>query len=211
MTVITDVKNARYNANDTITAQVRFDDGVNADGTPLYLPYTAAEHDPADYGKQLYADLVAGKYGTVTPFTLTVTPEMIQAAKDAKHAEINAWRDGQEDGNILFTLNGHRWDCGKASQARLAPVVAVAKAGMLPAGFFWTDADNIDVPVTTDDLTALEAAMEQNMVLQGFKIHERQRQMKEAVDKLTDYKAIQDYAVGWPPDTDTGTATTAGA
>lgn len=51
-----------------------------------------------DYGKQLYADLVAGKYGQVTPFT--VTPEMIQAARDAKHAEINAWRDSQEDGNI---------------------------------------------------------------------------------------------------------------
>ncbi|EBG4323727.1 phage tail protein, partial [Salmonella enterica] len=25
-----------------------------------------------------------------------------------------------------------------------------------------------------------------------------QRQMKEEVDKLTDYKAVQDYAVGWP-------------
>ncbi|EJN8434820.1 DUF4376 domain-containing protein, partial [Salmonella enterica] len=55
-----------------------------------------------------------------------------------------------------------------------------------------------DVPMTTDELTALEAAMQQNLVLQGFKIHERQRQMKEEVDKLTDYKAIKDYAVGWP-------------
>ncbi|EMD2987354.1 DUF4376 domain-containing protein [Salmonella enterica] len=211
MTVITDVKNARYNADNSVTADVRFDDGVNADGTPLYFPYTAAAHDPADYGKQLYADLVAGKYGQVTPFTFTVTPEMIQAARNAKHAEINAWRDSQEDGNIIFTLNNHRWDCGKASQARLAPVVAVAKSGTLPPGFFWTDADNNDVPVTTDELTALEAAMQQNMVLQGFKIHERQRQMKEEVDKLTDYKAIRDYAVGWPPDTNTDSATTATA
>ncbi|EJJ6651480.1 DUF4376 domain-containing protein, partial [Salmonella enterica] len=106
--------------------------------------------------------------------------------------------DEQENGSIIFTLNGHRWDCGKASQTRLAPVVAVAKSGELPPGFFWTDADNIDVPMSTDELTALEAAMQQNMVLQGFKIHERQRQMKEEVDKLTDYKAVQDYAVGWP-------------
>ncbi|EKA1879317.1 DUF4376 domain-containing protein, partial [Salmonella enterica] len=110
----------------------------------------------------------------------------------------NAWRDAQENGSVIFTLNGHLWDCGKASQTRLSPVVAVAKSGMLPPGFFWTDADNIDVPMTTDELTALEAAMQQNMVLQGFKIHERQRQMKEEVDKLTDYKAIKDYAVGWP-------------
>ncbi|ECM3183468.1 DUF4376 domain-containing protein, partial [Salmonella enterica subsp. enterica serovar Newport] len=100
---------------------------------------------------------------------------------------------------IIFTLNNHRWDCGKVSQARLAPVVAVARTGVLPQGFFWTDADNIDVPMTPDELTALEAAMQQNMVIQGFKIHERQRQMKEEVDKLTDYDAARSYTVGWSP------------
>ncbi|EEJ7180686.1 DUF4376 domain-containing protein [Salmonella enterica subsp. enterica] len=130
--------------------------------------------------------------------SVTVPEFILTAARQKKRAEINAWRDAQENGSVIFTLNGHRWDCGKASQTRLAPVVAVAKSGMLPPGFFWTDADNIDVPMTTDELTALEAAMQQNMVLQGFKIHERQRQMKEEVDKLTDYKAIKDYAVGWP-------------
>ncbi|EKF5023961.1 DUF4376 domain-containing protein [Salmonella enterica] len=193
---ITAVRNPRYNENGTITAEVQFESNTGKDGTPLFLPFTAAEHDPQDYGRQLFSDLKSGKYGLVTPFT--VTPEMLSAAKQAKHAEINAWRDAQESGSIIFTLNGHRWDCGKASQARLAPVVAVAKSGSLPPGFFWTDADNIDVPVTPEELTALEAAMQQNMVIQGFKIHERQRGMKEEVDKLTDYKAIKDYIVGWP-------------
>lgn len=196
MTVITDVRNARYNENGTITADVRFDNEIAPDGTPLYLPYTAAAHDPAPYGVQLYNDLVSGKYGSITSFT--VTPEMIQAAREAKHAEINGWRDVQENGNYPFTLNGHRWDCGKASQARLAPVVAVAKSGTLPPGFFWTDADNIDVLVTADELTVLEATMQQNMVAAGFKIHERQRRMKEEVGKLTDYRTIQNYVVGWP-------------
>ncbi|WZX60075.1 DUF4376 domain-containing protein [Salmonella enterica subsp. diarizonae serovar 58:r:z53] len=196
MTTITDAKNARYNESGTITADVRFDDEIAPDGTPLYLPYTAAAHDPAPYGVQLYNDLVSGKYGSITSFT--VTPEMLTAAKQAKHAEINAWRDAQENGSIIFTLNGHRWDCGKASQTRLAPVVAVAKSGALPPGFFWTDADNIDVPVTADELTALEAAMQQNMVLQGFKIHERQRQMKEEVDKLTTMDDVREYIPDWP-------------
>ncbi|EDO2065432.1 DUF4376 domain-containing protein [Salmonella enterica] len=169
---------------------------VHLEGFDDFIPFTASPDDPEAHGRRLYADLKAGKYGPVAPFT--VTPEMLTAAKQVKHAEINAWRDAQENGNILFTLNGHKWDCGKASQARLAPVVAVAKSGALPPGFFWTDADNIDVPMTADELTALEAAMQQNMVLQGFKIHERQRQMKEEVDKLTDYKAIQNYVVDWP-------------
>ncbi|OHF38092.1 DUF4376 domain-containing protein [Salmonella enterica] len=168
---------------------------VHFEGFADFIPFTASPDDPEEHGRQLYADLKAGKYGPVTPFT--VTPEMIQSAKDQKHAEINAWRDAQESGSIIFTLNSHRWDCGKASQTRLAPVVAVAKSGALPPGFFWTDADNIDVPMTTDELAALEAAMQQNMVLQGFKIHERQRVMKEQVDNLTDYEAIQGYIVGW--------------
>ncbi|ECP4389184.1 DUF4376 domain-containing protein [Salmonella enterica] len=194
---ITDAKNARYNDNGTITAEVLFEGETNGDGTPRYLPFTAAEHDPQDYGRELFADLKSGKYGEVKPFT--VTPEMLTAAKQAKHAEINAWRDAQENGSIIFTLNGHRWDCGKASQTRLAPVVAVAKSGALPPGFFWTDADNIDVPMTTDELTALESAMQQNMVLQGFKIHERQRQMKEEVDKLTTIDDVRAYIPDWPP------------
>ncbi len=193
---ITAVRNPRYNGNGTITAEVQFEGETGSDGTPLYLPYTAAAHDPVPYGVRLYNDLISGKYGDITPFS--VTPDMITAARLTKHAEINAWRDAQENGNILFTLNDHKWDCGKASQSRLAPVVAVAKTGALPPDFFWTDADNIDVPMTADELTALEAAMQQNMVLQGFKIHERQRRMKEEVDRLTDYDAIRSYTVGWP-------------
>ncbi|ENP2198871.1 DUF4376 domain-containing protein [Salmonella enterica] len=119
------------------------------------------------------------------------------AALGQKHAEINAWRDMMENGNYPFTLNGHRWDCSKASQTRLAPVVAVAKSGTLPPGFFWTDADNIDVPMTTDELINLEAAMQQNMVAVGFKIHERQRQMKEDILTLTDVSDILNYSVDW--------------
>ncbi|EKQ5431190.1 DUF4376 domain-containing protein [Salmonella enterica] len=197
MKTVIDVNNIFENEDGSVTCTVLFSETFEPDGkVPLWLPFTAAAHDPMDYGRQLYADLKAGKYGPVTPFT--VTPEMVTAAKAAKHDEISAWRNTQENGSIIFTLNGHRWDCGKASQTRLAPVVAVAKSGALPPGFFWTDADNIDVPMTADELTALEAAMQQNMVLQGFKIHERQRQMKEEVDKLTDYKVLQDYVPGWP-------------
>ncbi|EIW3592827.1 DUF4376 domain-containing protein [Salmonella enterica] len=186
---IISVRNGVYTENGNINSEVHFE------GFDDFIPFTASSDDSEEHGRQLYADFKAGKYGPVAPFT--VTPEMLTAAKQAKHAEINAWRDAQENGNILFTLNDHKWDCGKASQTRLAPVVAVAKSGALPPGFFWTDADNIDVPMTADELTALEAAMQQNMVLQGFKIHERQRVMKEQVDNLTDYKAIQGYVVGW--------------
>lgn len=196
MTIITDAKNARYGDNSIITADVRFDDLTATDGTPLYLPYTSTAHDSADFGPQLYSDLKSGKYGEVKPFI--VTPEMLDAARLEKHNEINSWRNQQEHGSTTFSLNGHRWDCDKASLERLSATLEAARSNILPADFFWTDADNIDVPVKSTDLEAMSTAMSTTMFLQGFRIHERQRQMKEDVDALSDYQAIKDYIVGWP-------------
>ncbi|EAQ6105667.1 DUF4376 domain-containing protein [Salmonella enterica] len=121
----------------------------------------------------------------------------IKDARSRRYAEINAWRDQQENGSTTFDWNGHKWDAGKASQDRLAPVLVVAKAGQLPDGFFWTDASNEDVPVTVDDLLAIDAGMTQVMVTQGFKIHERQRQMKKDISELTKVSDILNYPVGW--------------
>ncbi|HAF2130677.1 TPA: DUF4376 domain-containing protein [Salmonella enterica] len=196
MTVITDAKNARYGDNGTITADVRFDDLTAADGTPLYLPYTSTAYDSADFGPQLYSDLKSGKYGAVKPFI--VTPEMLDAARLEKHDEINLWRNQQEHGSTTFSLNGHCWDCDKPSRERLNATLEAARSNILPDDFFWTDADNIDVPVKSTDLEAMSTAMNTTMFLLGFKIHERQRQMKEDVDALSDYQAIKDYIVGWP-------------
>lgn len=197
---IIDARNATYNENGTIDADVLFADSFAQDGiTPRYLPYTAAAHDPMDYGRQLYTDLMSGKYGSITPFT--ITPEMLTAAKATKHAEINDWRDTQENANYIFTFNNHQWDYGKSTQERLSLSVQMAKTNKLPTGFIWTDADNIDVPMAAGELLNLSDAIDQAMFVKGLEIHVRQRQMKEEVDKLTDLQAVRQYAVGWP---DTG-------
>ncbi|EGI6490915.1 DUF4376 domain-containing protein [Salmonella enterica subsp. enterica serovar Hvittingfoss] len=195
MATVKDARNGRYNENGTISAEVLFSDAFEPDGkTPKYLPFTASETDSMDYGRQLFADLKAGKYGAVTPFT--VTPEMLATAKDKKHAEINDWRNAQENANYVFQFNGRNWDYGKATQERLSLSVLMAKANKLPAGFIWTDADNNDVPVTASELLNLSDAIDQVMFAMGLKIHLRQRRMKEEVDKLTDYKSIRNYVVG---------------
>ncbi|ENM0557331.1 DUF4376 domain-containing protein, partial [Salmonella enterica] len=115
-------------------------------------------------------------------------------AKEQKHAEINAWRDAQENGRVSCEYNGNRYDADKESKYRLDNVI---EAGGLPDGVKWTDADNRDVELSPDDLKALQKIMVMTMAVQGGKIHERQRQMKEEVDGLTDYKAIQNYITGW--------------
>ncbi|ELF0919907.1 DUF4376 domain-containing protein [Salmonella enterica] len=115
-----------------------------------------------------------------------------------KHAEINDWRNIQENMNYVFRFNNHNWDYGKATQERLSLSVQMAKQNKLPDGFIWTDAGNNDVPMTAGELLNLSDAIDQAMFTKGLQIHMRQRQMKEEVDKLTDYKAIKYYAVGWP-------------
>lgn len=191
---ITSVRNGGYNEDGSITCDIQFEGNVQADGTPLYLPYTATANDSAPYGQQLYADLVAGKYGTITPFT--VTPEMLASAKQKKRDEINAWRDEQENANYLFTYNGRRWDYGKTTQDRMSISLAMAKRGALPDGFAWTDGDNNIVPMTNDSLIALAAAIEEAMFEKGMAINQRQLQMKSEVEALTGLDAVRRYSVG---------------
>ncbi|ENX6102731.1 DUF4376 domain-containing protein [Salmonella enterica] len=125
------------------------------------------------------------------------TPDRTTALNQ-KHDDINAWRNAQENANYVFTFNGRNWDYGKATQERLALSVQAARENRLPDGFIWTDADNNDVPVNADELLKLGDAISQAMFTKGLQIHMRQRAMKEAVDKLTDARAILDYLPGWP-------------
>ncbi|HAD5968607.1 TPA_asm: DUF4376 domain-containing protein [Salmonella enterica subsp. enterica serovar Typhimurium] len=193
LATVINAKEPVYNESGTISAQVLFSDTFEADGkTPKYLPFTASGNDGTDYGRQLFADLKAGKYGPVTPFT--ITPKMLAAAKSAKHAEINTWRDVQEDGRITCIYNGNTYDADKESKYRIDNVI---EAGGLPDGVKWTDSNNNDIALSLSDLKALQKIMVVAMAVQGGKIHERQRQMKEEVDKLDDYKAVQNYVVGW--------------
>ncbi|HBM0096111.1 TPA: DUF4376 domain-containing protein [Salmonella enterica subsp. enterica serovar Blitta] len=122
----------------------------------------------------------------------------LDEARQQKSREIDDWRDQEESGSVTFNWNGRSWDAGKSSQDRLAPVLAAAKAGQLPPGFFWTDANNEDVTMTVDDLTAISAGMAQAMVAQGFKIHERQRRMKKEIAALNRVSDVLSYVVGWP-------------
>ncbi|HBZ9867362.1 TPA: DUF4376 domain-containing protein [Salmonella enterica subsp. houtenae] len=190
MVAIMNARNGRYNENGTISAEVQFSD------IDRYLPYTAAEHDPADYGKQLYADLVAGKYGAVAPFI--VTPEILQAAKDRKHADIKSWRDEQENGDYLFSYDGRNWDYGKSTRDRMSISLAMAKRNALPEGFAWTDGDNNIVPMDNAGLIALAAAIEQAMFDKGMQINLRQLQMKAEVQALTTPDDVRHYRIDWP-------------
>ncbi|HCM1918312.1 TPA: DUF4376 domain-containing protein [Salmonella enterica subsp. salamae serovar 28:r:e,n,z15] len=138
---------------------------------------------------------VAGKDGL--PAWVDIPPQPPEQARAQKLAEIDAWRGNQEAGNVIFTWKRRRWDASRASQERISPVLDVAATRGLPDGFFWTDADNNDVPVTISDLQAISDGMKQAMVAQGWKIHERQRQMKKEIGAMKNTTDILNYIPGW--------------
>lgn len=114
---------------------------------------------------------------------------LLESAKSSKRGEINAWRSAQEEAGLI--LGGNKWDSDKTSFQR---IMAVALAGAEPPTGYWTSFDNVDVPMTGEQLRELYAAM----LTAGSQIHDRQRTMKTEVDALSDVAAVESYIVGWP-------------
>ncbi|EPI9465978.1 DUF4376 domain-containing protein, partial [Escherichia coli] len=158
------------------------------------VPFTATASDTEAYGRDIYAACQKGEAGEIAEYVQpSISPEK---ARELKTAGINAWRNAMEAANYTFEHNGRKWDYGKSTQTRLEPSVAAAKAGKLPEAFFWTDAENNDVPMKSEELIALSEAAEQAMFTKGLEIHVRQRTMKKEIEALGDAEAILAYKVG---------------
>ncbi|ELQ1137141.1 DUF4376 domain-containing protein [Escherichia coli] len=153
------------------------------------LPYTATPDDTAKTGQQIWQELQSGKWGEIAPFT--VTPEMLEAAKDAKKREIEAWRTEQEAQPFTFEWNGRTWNGGADSISRIAPVAMAAKVAGTRSTLGWGDAANNLVTLTMAQLQELAAAMARAQVEHNDEIYRRQREMKEELNNLEDLRSIR--------------------
>lgn len=109
-------------------------------------------------------------------------------------ALIESARSQAENAGFVFAHAGQQWDGGLMSKSRLRETIdGFNAAGTLPAGFFWTDADNNDVEIATlVELDALFDAMSIEMVQRGFAIHAQQRALKQQIAEAPDdVSAIQ--------------------
>ncbi|HAV7683489.1 TPA: DUF4376 domain-containing protein [Escherichia coli] len=181
------IENARYLENGAI------DCGVLFDGMDEAVPYTATATDTAETGQRVWQELQSGKWGEITPFT--VTPEMLEAAKAAKRREIEAWRTEQEAQLFIFEWNGHSWNGGPDSMARLYPVVMAAKSDTARTALAWGDADNQQVKLSMPELEELATAMAQAQVDRNDEIYQRQRELKEELSSLGDLHSIRRLVV----------------
>ncbi|EOT7640548.1 DUF4376 domain-containing protein [Escherichia coli] len=190
---ITAVRNAAYNEYGAIACEVQFEGAVDTRGEPIWSPFTATSSDVTDYGRQLYHDLVNGKYGTVSPFT--VSPEMLAVAKAAKRQEIETWRAEQESQPFTFEWNGRTWNAGPDSMARLYPAVMASKSDTARKTMVWGDAENQQVKLSMPELEELAAAMAQAQVDRNDEIYRRQREMKEELSSLVDLRSIREMTI----------------
>ncbi|KQJ39940.1 DUF4376 domain-containing protein [Escherichia coli] len=181
------IENARYLENGAI------DCGVLFDGMDEPVPYTATATDTAETGQRVWQELQSGKWGEITPFT--VTSEMLEAAKAAKRREIEAWRTEQEAQPFIFEWNGHSWNAGPDSLARLYPVAMASKSDTARDVMTWGDAENQQVKLSMQQLDELLTTMVQAQVDRNDAIYRRQREMKEELNNLEDLGSIRAFDV----------------
>ncbi|HAP0113829.1 TPA: DUF4376 domain-containing protein, partial [Escherichia coli] len=116
-------------------------------------------------------------------------------AKDAKKLEIETWRTEQEAQPFIFEWNGHSWNGGPDSMARLYPVVMSAKSVTERKSMVWGDAENQQVKLSMQQLDELLTAMVQAQVDRNDEIYRRQREMKEELNNLEDLASVRAFDV----------------
>lgn len=184
---IQQITNPHYLESGAIDCEILFE------GMEDFIPYTATAEDTAPTGQHIWQELQSGKWGEIAPFT--VTPELIAAAKDAKKREIEAWRAEQEAQPFTFEWNDRTWNAGPDSMARLYPVVMAAKSDTARDVMVWGDADNQLVKLSMPELEELAAAMAQAQVERNDEIYQRQRELKDGLNKLDDLRSIRAMAI----------------
>lgn len=162
-----------------------------------HLPRGAVDLPAPDVPQGQRARLVDGAWAFFLPPAIETAPPVpatLEELRARARERVNAWRDAQEAGAILFLHADRVWDGGLSVRMRLVPLLSLPA---MPPGMFWTDADDNDVPVDLALLTELHDAHELAIVTRGFEIHVRQRAMKAEIEAM-DAAQLQAFAPDWP-------------
>lgn len=109
-----------------------------------WIPFCARAGDGEAFGRELYADLVAGKYGVVAPpreLTEEQKRELRKIERERLMSEI-----------VVTTLAGNRFDGDELSQGRMARTILTLQAKPVGEKTEWISADNRSVLVDAAEL-----------------------------------------------------------
>lgn len=164
-------------------------------GMSELLPFTAMRDDDDPKGREIWTQLLDGKWGTIKPYT--VTDVDIERARKDKKDQIEMWRTEQEAQEFTVEWNKKTWQAGQATLARLQPIVLGCDAKNAKNVIVWGDAKNSQVKLTYEQLRELATTIAYEQIQYNDKIYSRQRELKDRVDKLTNIQEIRDLRIDW--------------
>ena len=87
--------------------------------------------------------------------------DSLAALKLGKKSSIESWRDAACIAPVTIAVNGvdHLWAADSRTQLLLGTSVSMATLGVVDAPPVWRSVENINVPVTLDDLKTIAAAL----------------------------------------------------
>ena len=112
--------------------------------------------------------------------------DILPFRRRTERRQINAARDAARASGVEH--EGHVYDTDPDSVLLLTATIASIEAGLaLPEGFYWTTADDQDVPHTGASLKALA----QVMLNHGFAVHHAARTAKTLLEEAESESAIE--------------------
>jgi len=146
------------------------------------IPFTSNPIDTDTEAKKVWADVQAGKYGTINPYPAADKLKDAQATAVQK-IEV-AYRTAiQQD----VTYNGTVFQADKNSQDLIKSAIIGFGSNPVPAGFYWVAKDNSQPPFTKTDLDSLAGLM----IAQGWIAFQKLQTAKKAIRNATTVAEVE--------------------
>ena len=133
-----DARNPKYNVNGSVDVEINHPDFG-------WIPFTASPDDPEELGRTLYTQVVAGAFGTISPY---VAPQPTSA--DIL-AEKKRQRQAIVDAITVTTSTNKVFDGNEEAQSRMSRAIQTAQIANIPSTT-WVLANNVPTTVTLAEL-----------------------------------------------------------
>ena len=133
-----DARNPKYNADGSIDLEIEHPDFG-------WLPFTATPDDPEEFGRTLYAQVLAGDFGTISPYVAPqpTSAEILAEKKRQRQAIVDAIQ--------VTTASGKVFDGNEDAQSRMSRAIQTAQIANIPSTT-WVLANNVPTTVTLSEL-----------------------------------------------------------
>ncbi len=164
------------------------------------LNFSEVIKKPTSQGNLTYNFPNSGKYIISTIGKYISAPLEIEVAgldtiKLNRCAEVNVKK--QEVINSGFMWNSVKWDSDTGAQASINFAISNINGGqVLPENFYWTSFDNVNIPMTAQDMLDMASALATFL----FNVHDKASELKALINGMANIDDVLslDINANWP-------------